>query len=126
MEIKFGKEINTYKELLEAENGAIQVKLDAFGDPIRTLVLDKYMFKNNDHFNKYKATQYEAGFRFHEIIPEEVTCIINEEADKQLKEVLSNYIDSDVTMKAVMTQVYDICSKGFVKNFNDKFNGGEK
>lgn len=114
MEIKFGKEINTYKELLEAENGAIQVKLDDFGDPIRTLVLDKYMFKNNDHFNKYKAKQYEAGFRFHEIIPEEITYIINEEADKQLKEVLSNYIDSDVAMKAVMKQVYDICTKDFV------------
>lgn len=108
MEIKFGKEINTYKELLKAENGAIQVKLDDFGEPIRTLVLDKYMFKNDDHFNKYKAKQYEAGFTFNEIVPQEETYVINAEVDKQLKDILSNYIDSDKQIKNVIKQIYDI------------------
>lgn len=107
-----GAEVTDYKNFLSTINYVQAIKFDDFDEPIQYITLDKYMFKNEDHFNRYKAKQYEAGFKFYHMIEVEIPPVISEQDDKFIFDLLSKYIESETVIRDITEKLYNYFKLG--------------
>lgn len=108
MKLNKGKEITTYEEFMENDYTHIRGEIyDDFDEPIKVIHFEKDIFRDKEHFDEFlKSMAKREGYKFF-FATEIDESIINKKDDLFLRNILEDYIDSDMAIERIITEIRD-------------------